>query len=243
MDIYKKLLKNRSGDIKYFFWLFRNWYNLKRDNYSLTSFLKYWILYFFPRLFYGRSKSIDVSRNIISRFKNNNLIIPLPIKNKPYYYIGLRDSGDFYMFREVCVDDDYNISQIKSGMIIVDAGAHIGTFTISVSKIVGERGEVIAIEPEGNSFGQLTKNLELNKIKNVIPINIALSDFNGNKDFFVTKESACSSFISNPDQQIVDKTNVKVKSLDSLLQEINIDKIDFLKIDTEGAEPEILKGA
>jgi FkbM family methyltransferase len=128
-------------------------------------------------------------------------------------------------------------------MIIVDAGAHIGTFTISVSKIIGERGKVIAIEPEGNSFGQLTKNLELNKIKNVIPINIGLSDFNGNKDFFITKESACSSFISNPDQQIVDKTSVKVKSLDSLLQEINIDKIDFLKIDTEGAELEILKGA
>lgn len=243
MDIYKKLLKNRLGDIKYFFWLFKNWYNLRKDNYSLAPFLRYWILYFLPRLFYGRNKSVDISKNIISRFKNSNLIIPLPIKNKPYYYIGLRDSGDFYMFREVCVDDDYNVSRIKAGMVIVDAGAHIGTFTILLSKIVGEKGKVIAIEPERNSFLQLTKNLEINRIKNVIPINIGLSDFNGYKDFFVDKESACSSFISNPDQQIVDKTNVKVKSLDSLLQEINIDKIDFLKIDTEGAELEILKGS
>jgi FkbM family methyltransferase len=243
MNIYKKLLKNRLGDIKYFFWLFKNWHNLKKDGYSLVPFLRYWILYFLPRLFYGRSKSVDISKNIISRFKNNNLIIPLPIKNKPYYYIGLRDSGDFYMFREVCVDDDYNISQIKPGMIIVDAGAHIGTFTISVSKIIGEKGKVIAIEPEGNSFGQLTKNLELNKIKNVIPINIGLSDFNRNKDFFIDKESACSSFTLKPDRQIINKLIIKVKTLDSLLQEINIDKINFLKIDTEGAEPEILKGA
>ena len=71
-----KLSKNRLGDIKYFFWLFKNWYNLKKDNYSLSPFLRYWILYFFPRFFYGRSKSIDISKNIISHFKNNNLIIP-----------------------------------------------------------------------------------------------------------------------------------------------------------------------
>jgi len=243
MDIYKKLLKNRFGDIKYFFWLFKNWYSLKRDNYSLASFLRYWILYFFPRLFYGRNKSIDISKNIISRFKNKNLIIPLPIKNKPYYYIGLRDAGDFYMFREVCVDDDYNMSQIKEGMIIVDAGAHIGTFTLLASKMVGEQGKIVAIEPQQDSFLQLTKNLEINKIKNVIPINIGLSDFNGNKDFFVDKESACSSFILNPDRQIISKPSIKVKTLDSILQEINIDKVDFFKIDTEGAELEILKGA
>jgi len=243
MNTYKKLLKNRSGDIKYFFWLSRNCYNLKKDNYSLVPFLKYWILYFSARLFYGRSRSIDISKNIISRLKDNSLIIPLPIGGKPYYYIGLRDAGDFYMFREVCVDDDYNISQIKEGMVIIDAGAHIGTFTLLASKMVGEQGKVIAIEPQQDSFLQLTKNLEINKIKNVIPINIGLSDFNGNKDFFVDKESACSSFILNSNRQIIGKPNIKVKTLDSVLQEMNIDKVDFLKIDTEGAEPEILKGA
>jgi len=243
MNIYQKLLKNRFGDIKYLFWLFRNWYNLRRDNYSLTPYFKYWILYFFSRLFYGRSRSIDISKNIISRLKDNSLIIPLPIKKKPYYYIGLRDAGDFYMFREVCVDDDYNISQIKAGMVIVDAGAHIGTFALLVSKMVGEQGKVIAVEPQQDSFLQLTKNLEINKIKNVIPINIGLSDFNGNKDFFIDKESACSSFILNSNRQIISKPNIKVKTLDSILQEMNINKVDFLKIDTEGAELEILKGA
>ena len=110
------------------------------------------------------------------------------------------------------------------------------------SKRVGEEGKVIAIEPEIHNFQQLKKNLELNQIKNVTPINIALSDFNGQKDFFITKGSGCHSFLAASGQEIIDKVKIKVKSLDTLMGELNIKRIDLLKIDAEGAELEILKG-
>jgi FkbM family methyltransferase len=235
-------LKNRFTDLKYFSWLFKNQHHLRKGRYSLTPFFKYWILYSTPRLLLGRKKAPDTSRNIISRFPEKNLIIPLPIDSTNPYWIGLRDAGDFDAFREVCIEDHYNFSRIKPEMTILDIGAHIGTFTLLASKKVGLNGKVIAVEAETDNFNQLKKNIDLNEIKNVIPINVALSDFNGEKDFFITKGSGCHSFLPTLGQEIVDKIKIKVKSLDTLMKELNIGKIDLLKIDAEGAELEILKG-
>jgi len=235
-------LKNRFTDLKYFIWLAKNRSYWKNSKHSLTPFIKYWILYSIPRLVFGREKAIDVSRKIIKRFMDGNLIIPLPISAINTYFIGIRDSGDFDTFREVCINDHYNYSQLEIGMTAVDVGAHIGTFTLLASKKVGEQGKVISIEPEIHNFEQLKQNLELNRIKNVIPVSVALSDFNGKEDFFVSKGSGCHSFFPFRND-IIDKTQVRVKTLDSLLWELNIKRVNLLKIDAEGAELKILKGA
>lgn len=235
-------LKNRFTDLKYFSWIFKNWRCLKSGKYSLTPFFKYLLLYPIPRLFFRRKKALDVSQKIIKGFMGGNLIIPLPIESLDIYYIGIRDSGDFDAFREIFIKDHYNFSRIKPEMTILDIGAHIGTFTLLASKKVGLNGKVIAVEAETNNFNQLNKNLELNEIKNVISVNIALSDFNGEKDFFITKGSGCHSFLPTAGQEIIDKIKIKVNSLDTLIGELNIKRIDLLKIDAEGAELEILKG-
>jgi len=236
-------LKNRFTDLKYFNWLFGNWNRLKGGKYSLTSFFKYWFLYPIPRLVLGRDKALDISQKIINDFIGGNLIIPLPIAGPEVYYVGIRDSGDFDAFREICIENHYNFFKVKPGMTVVDIGAHIGTFTLLASKRAGNKGRVIAVEAELKNFDQLKKNLEINEIKNVIPVNIALSDFNGQKDFYITKGSGCHSFSANAGQEVINKIKTGVKSLDTLIKELNIEKIDLIKIDTEGAELEILKGA
>jgi len=235
--------KNRFTDLKYTAWIIKNWNYLRKGKYSLRPFFFYWFLYPIPRLISGREKAIEVSRKIIKRFMNGNLIIPLPIKNSEVCYIALRDSVDFDAFREICIEDHYNFSQIKKGITIVDIGAHIGTFTLSAVKKVGGQGKVIAIEPELNNFTQLTRNLEINKIKNVIPINLALSDFNGKGDFFISKGSGCHSLLPREGENIINKIQVKIKTLDTLFEELNVTKVDLLKIDAEEAELKILKGA
>jgi len=239
-------LKNRLTDLKYFKWILTNWGSLRKAKYSLAPFFKYWLFYPAPRLFFGRGKALNTSRNIIKNQLGDNLIIPIPVSDvsdKNIYYAGIRDSVDFDAFREVCIENHYNYSQIKPSMTVLDVGAHIGTFTLLASKKVGNSGRVIAVEAEAGNFNQLKKNLELNAIKNVVPVNIALSDLNGRKDFFIAKGSGCHSFFTNPGQEVVDKIKIKVKSLDSLMEEMHLEKIDLLKIDTEGAELEILRGA
>jgi len=232
-------LKTRFNDLKYFYWIARNWRYLKGDKSSLIIFLIYWILYPIPRLLFGRKRAHRILPTIISILKNKNFIIPLPIDKTNIYWIGIRDVIDFDVFREVCIEDHYNKSLLKPEMTIVDIGAHIGTFTLSARKIIGERGRIIAIEPEIMNFRQLKRNLKLNKINNCLIINVALADHTGEEPFFLHKDSSGHSLIPGDS---INKTQIKVKTLDDLLKELNISKVDFLKIDTEGVELEVLKG-
>ena len=126
-------------------------------------------------------------------------------------------------------------------MTCIDIGAHIGTFTLLASLRVGREGRVIAVEPEAKNFNQLVKNLELNKIENVVPVNVALSDSKGKEDFFIDQGSSVHSLF--PQKTSIQKIKIETEVLDSLLGELNIKKVDMLKIDAEGAELKILRGA
>lgn len=232
-------LESRSADFKYFIWALKNWRLFKYS--PFYKFLLFWILYPIPRLLMGQLKASGISRDIIKIFMNGSLIIPLPINNPNHYYMAFSDIIDFDAFREVCVSDHYNYSQLKPGMVCIDVGAHVGTFTISASLMVGKEGKVIAIEPELHNFNNLIKNLEINKIENVIVKNIALSDYNGKEKFFIDQSTGCHSLFSQ--KSSVRETEVEVKNLNTLLKELNINKVDMIKIDTEGAEMKILKGA
>ena len=234
--------KKLSADIKYFKWCIKNWYRWKKNKILLLLFA-YWILYPIPRLLFGKrgkEKIRTIFHNIISHFRDRELVIPFQLDSDTYY-IGLRDLFDFDVFHENCIRDYYNYSLLKPGMSVVDVGAHIGTFTLLASGRVGERGKVISIEPEPRNFRQLEKNLKINEIKNVISINAALSDFSGKSTLFINKDNEGHSLLFN--NSTVGQIEVGVKTLDVLLKELNISKVDFLKIDAEGVEMSIIKGA
>jgi len=66
----------------------------------------------------------------------------------------------------------------REGKIIIDIGAHIGKYSIIASKI-NPNAKIYAIEPEKDNFNLLNKNIKLNKVKNIFPIKVALSDKKG----------------------------------------------------------------
>ncbi len=142
------------------------------------------------------------------------------------------------------------IKHINKNSIIVDIGACYGQYTIICSKIASD-GLVIAIEPNPYHFLMLQKGIKLNNLKNVILLNVALSDFQGTSKLFMSDKHLEGStlFEEKLNEELEDveriSTDVNVITLDKLLSQLNIDhnKIDIIKMDSEGSEMKILKGS
>ena len=133
-------------------------------------------------------------------------------------------------------------NSIKKGDIVVDVGANIGYYTLIAAKIVGDKGKVFAFEPEPKNFEILRKNVEINGYHNVILEQKGVSDVNKELKLYLSKGIGCHSIIPNVNTttQVIPIESVK---LDDYFRELNlVDKIDFMKIDTEGAEFRILNG-
>jgi FkbM family methyltransferase len=141
----------------------------------------------------------------------------------------------------------------KQGDIVVDIGAHMGRYTIISSKRVGANGKVVAIEADPSNFEMLNSNIKLNQLTNVIPLNYAAySKETKIKLYLPDEESGYTmhhSIMSNyVFTKYKDKTEdkfveVSANTLDYLLQLNEITDVNWVKIDVEGAEFEVLKGA
>jgi FkbM family methyltransferase len=135
-------------------------------------------------------------------------------------------------------------SKILPGSIVVDAGASAsGIATIYFSKMVGDTGKVIALEPDKNNFKILEQNLRMNDIKNVIVINKGLWR-NEETLSFNSEMGESSSVLFNNENANASGKQIKIDcvDLDHLLAELGVQRVDFIKMDIEGAEIEALEG-
>ena len=146
----------------------------------------------------------------------------------------------------------YNEKEIKKIFkpkpknIVIDVGAYLGYYTIRAAKMVGQGGLVIAIEPNPLSYELLKENLEINKITNVKTINKALYSSEGKIAFVCKSAGASSSYVYNIRKTLENDGKiifVEALTLDRVINQFEIKHVDWLKIDAEGSEVEILKGA
>ena len=135
----------------------------------------------------------------------------------------------------------------QPGDVVVDIGAHIGRFTLKAAK---SAAKVIAVEPVQSNFSMLEANIELNGFTNVMPLRLALSDHPGQLPLYLSdpRDLATSSFESNwsdriPGPSARERLLVSTETLDNLASRLGIAIIDWLKIDVEGHETFVLKGA
>jgi FkbM family methyltransferase len=128
---------------------------------------------------------------------------------------------------------------LESG-VFVDVGAHIGKYAVMVARHLEHRGQVVAIEPDAGNFYILSKNLELNRLLNARAINVACWDCEAELPLYLDTRDPIKHSLTVQSAQSV---SVKARPLDAVLQEHQIAAVDLLKIDAEGADFRVLRGA
>lgn len=125
---------------------------------------------------------------------------------------------------------------------IVDIGAHVGYFSIFSAINSGPQSTILAIEPETENFNTLVANINVNAMRQVLPLKAAIGATSGSS-LLHKSDSVNNTLLDNypgfTEKYGVQKT--EVKTLAQLMTEHSLDKIDFLKMDCEGAEYAILE--
>jgi len=137
------------------------------------------------------------------------------------------------------------LALVRPGMIVLDVGANIGVHTLHLAKRVGGGGQVLAFEPNTVARDELLRNIALNKITNVNVLNVALWERDGEELFCFPNDGleAMGGLRQNAQFEVASKSTVETARLDTILARLEVQRIDFMKIDVEGAELQVLKGA
>jgi len=134
---------------------------------------------------------------------------------------------------------------LKEGDIVVDAGAQIGTFTVKAAQTVGDKGKVIALEPEVQNLMLLRKNIEANGLRNVVIIPKGVWSLKSKLNLNVSSNQTGHSLYRGKCYG-TDSTStteeIEVDNIDNILKQLGIKRVNFIKMDIEGAEIEALKG-
>ncbi len=189
------------------------------------------------------------------------LIAPCRFKSVGYFVLGSSNltvslagilayvrprSSDLGMLAAVVEPRTATWFNVKVGETVIDVGAHIGRYTLVAARLASK---VIAVEPEPSNFSMLCANIRLNGFLNVIALPVALSRDGGKRRFYLSDrgDTATSSLEREwrSKRSVGRKPNVievQAETLDNLIASFDLQVVDWLKIDVEGHEVEVLQG-
>ncbi|MBD2311559.1 FkbM family methyltransferase [Desertifilum sp. FACHB-1129] len=185
--------------------------------------------------------------------KNYTLIAENKLLRNGYAIFQKSDRESPFSFSEEQSEQLLVKRLIKPGMTVFDVGANLGDYTLLFSQLVGISGKVYAFEPTATIFQKLQHRLEQAKCQNSSAIQKAVYSENTTVEFheFSEEYSVWNSIgipkMLNPKTgseyvPIVKSEQIPAITLDSFCQKEKIDKIDYLKLDVEGAESDALQG-
>jgi FkbM family methyltransferase len=219
---------------------------------------------FFLRLILGRKKRdrIFLKRNI--NFKDflysstkilgvdKTLLLEIHVPSHDYRIHCPLNKEDFIVMTKH-EEEIMGLFRPKEGDTVIDIGAHMGRYTIPSSKSVGASGKVVAVEAHPSNFRILQNNLRLNQLTNVSALNWAVYSKKARLKLYLPDEdlgytmhhSLMTNYLTAKYSKAIERRYVEVEAdtLDNLLKARGINQVNWIKIDVEGAEYEVLKGA
>jgi FkbM family methyltransferase len=137
---------------------------------------------------------------------------------------------------------------LRPGDTFFDCGSHVGLFSAVANRIVGQEGSIVGFDPNPVCFELYRNNLEELGCENLLALNVGLSSHDDTADLFLGKPgmSAYTTFASGATEHSeigLETIKVTQRSLDSIIDEYSISHIHLAKLDVEGWEINVLKGA
>jgi len=139
-------------------------------------------------------------------------------------------------------ESNFLFENVRESDICVDIGANVGFYTLGLAKRASA-GAVHCFEPVPLNYHVLALNVLTNGFSNVAVNRCAVGDINGEVGFCIAEDGAFSSLVDTGRKAIIETAKTPIVKLDSYCSERNLPRIDILKVDVEGAEPAILRGA
>jgi len=189
-----------------------------------------------------------------SRIFSHHLNIKIERLTFPFFDVKLKNqyglfhcrkrSGDLWICQEAYELDEteYINNKVEEGLFI-DIGANVGRYTVMAARKMKEKGEVIAIEPEPDNFAALIKNIELNKLTRIRAFCVAATSSDESIRLFINPNDTGGHSVINQTSNGYDFIIVKGLKLDTILRDLLHLDVKLIKIDAEGATPEVLIGA
>jgi FkbM family methyltransferase len=132
----------------------------------------------------------------------------------------------------------------RPGSIAIDVGANVGVMTIPLARAVGPDGAVIAVEPLAENVRRLQANAVLNGLTNIVVRQVAASQHEGRIDFQIAEDPAYGSTRSiSPGMARAGVMSVESVPLDKIWADLGSPAVSVVKIDVEGAEAGVIRGA
>lgn len=172
--------------------------------------------------------------NTVRQAVRNEISLKLDISDylEHAVYFGYKDEGQKELFK-LC----------KQGDVVIDIGTNIGYVLLNFAKGVGSEGYVYGFEPNPITYTKCLENIRLNKFSNINVSNVGLGDIQTEGEISILHADNRGTAFIAPISSSRNNTKVNIITLDYFVQNHNIQRINIIKIDVEGYELNVLRGA
>jgi len=194
--------------------------------------------------FESRCRLTAMNLGLRRSFTKNALVI-----NRGKYKFNFYGGGDmgeilYHAFWDKMFLEELNTIKdfVKKGDTVIDVGGNLGFFVLILNELVGNSGKIYSFEPSKNLNQKLASSIKINNLQNVTLVNLALGESEGTTTLhFNPKQSGLSSIVSEIDSNSLSE-EINITTLDKFSANLS-GRVSFIKIDTEGYEPQVLRGA